>query len=276
MQYLNESELKDAGIDIGCKIEDAIKSADRFLPQPGFSTSRMYNEGGELWISEIYARAIADKKSFKGFRRKNPINLAKTKKNNKDMTNNSNKTRYGVKYSINELKKVFKLNKHGDRLIRVAKSPTAQAVIIYDRGVCDNESGKTSFKGMNYDIRSVLYCLINDCDYLDARYSTIYPLTDKDTTKLYKFDIGEVKCVLPDGTEWKDYKISSNTQPELNFEEDIEEEVAVKVKSSKPTRKDVMEYCNTPNKWDVAVNGTTFSFSNKEAMIEMCRELAIK
>ena len=278
MQYLNESELKDAGIDIGCKIDDAIKSPDRFLPQPGFSTSRMYNEDGELWISKTYARVIADRHPFKRFKHKNPINSAKTKKINKDMNKNS-KPKYKIKYTnefLNENFKVMKL-RNGDTAVAITSSDRYGTKNIYtdSDGCPDNTNGKLNHNKNYYDIRQVCYCLRTGSHYLDAVRSVTSPEIKDNKENAWKFKFDEVVVKLPDGTEWKDYK-PEVIQSELNFPEDVEEEVAVMARSSTPTRKDVMEYCNTPNKWDVVVNGTTFSFFNKETMIEMCREIAIK
>jgi hypothetical protein len=48
--------------------------------------------------------------------------------------------------------------------------------------------------------------------------------------------------------------------------------------SKKPevSRNDILEFCDKTKTWDVEVNGTLFTFKDKNDMFEMCKALASK
>ena len=75
--------------------------------------------------------------------------------------------------------------------------------VVYSKGICDNVSGITRYDGMSYNIRSLGYCLINDCDYQRSG-SLILPSASEDGTRRWKFALDDIVVTTIGGIPWKD------------------------------------------------------------------------
>lgn len=248
--------LKDSGID-------------PFVAREGYSLPPIYLG---RYNKSLYFTMMNNKCKRWAFRPKiDPILKAKDASVNKTKQKNMKK-KYAVKYELKDLKKIFKFDKVRGRLLRVGKHDS-----IYSGGMADgNITGKVMFQGKNYDIRTLCYCFINGCDHLNARYSTIYPQVDPDdkttSNNCWKFNLDDVKCVLPDGTEWKDY--NPEVQPELNLTDTELNVESSNSSDTSTTRQEVRDFAVNPYSGIIDTGGNAITFKNIECQLEALRILA--
>ena len=160
--------------------------------------------------------------------------------------------------------------------------------IIYDKGKCFNcGSIDIYIDGIiaGLAIRSIAYVLRwdnNDCDY--HMFNIVCPTgsTPEEKSKNLKyFNVDDIKCYSRGRVEWKNLPRVKDVQWSMRENKTIPliktEQTIMNLETPKTViRQDVMDFCNNSKTWDVEVNGTIFSFKNKEAMVEMCKSIASK
>jgi hypothetical protein len=184
------------------------------------------------------------------------------------------------------IRKYFKMQKVSG-VYRIIDVRTNTA--IYDNGKCYNcGSVDIDIDGeiVSLAIRSIAYVLrydTNDCDY--RMFNIVEPVgaTQEEKSKNLKyFNVEDIKCYSRGRVEWKFLpKVKEvqwskrETKPPVTAA-NLEQMVMTFSKKPEITRKDVLEFCDKAKTWDVEVNGTLFTFKDKNDMLEMCKVLASK
>ncbi len=161
--------------------------------------------------------------------------------------------------------------------------------LIYDNGKCFNcGSVEISIDGeiVSLAIRSIAYVLrydTNDCDY--RMFNIVEPLgsTQEERAKnLRCFNVDDIKCYSRGRVEWKflpkvkEVLWSNRESKTPPATPSIEQMVMSFSKKEDINRNSVDESCDKGKTWDVEVNGTLFTFKDKNSMLEMCKALASK
>jgi hypothetical protein len=184
------------------------------------------------------------------------------------------------------IRKYFKMQKVAGvyRIIDVRTNS-----LIYDNGKCPNcGSVDINIDGetVSLAIRSIAYVLrydTNDCDY--RMFNIVEPLgsTQEERSKNLKyFNVEDVRCYSRGRVEWKflpkfnEVQWSKRETKSPTAPSNLEQLVMSFSKKPEVSRNDILEFCDKTKTWDVEVNGTLFTFKDKNDMLEMCKALASK
>lgn len=116
---------------------------------------------------------------------------------------------YKIRHTLEELQKTFTLESFkGHYTLRLSSKPNQY---VYSGGQCVNKSGRVGHENVVYNIKCVIYCLLNRCPYIDHRNSTIIPSEALHDDNSYKFNVWDIRCLIKRGMEWKDAPTSLNT-----------------------------------------------------------------
>lgn len=170
-----------------------------FQPRSGFSTAPVITKNGENYISSDYLNKVLQGKNLP-----NVFNQPQ-----KPVLVKPAKTRRKV-IPLAEVARNFSMKPDGKGGYVIKNLKTKE--VVYKNEICANRSGKITIDHVPYDIRGVVNCLRDQCDY-QRNNTDIYPRIDKSATE-FKFSVNDVKCYRSDGTEWKDAPKSKNETSE--------------------------------------------------------------
>lgn len=161
--------------------------------------------------------------------------------------------------------------------------------VIYDNGQCVNcGSVEIDIDGevVSLAIRSISYVLrydTNDCDY--RIFNIVEPVgftPEEKYNNVKYFNVEDIKCYSRGRIEWKflpkvkEVQWSKRETKSPTETSNLEQLVMSFSKKPEISRNDVLEVCEIAKTWDVEVNGTLFTFKDKNDMLEMCKALAGK
>lgn len=161
--------------------------------------------------------------------------------------------------------------------------------VIYDNGQCVNcGSVEIDIDGevVSLAIRSISYVLrydTNDCDY--RIFNIVEPVgftPEEKYNNVKYFNVEDIKCYSRGRIEWKflpkvkEVQWSKRETKSPTEASNLEQLVMSFSKKPEISRNDVLEVCEIAKTWDVEVNGTLFTFKDKNDMLEMCKALASK